>query len=44
MINFDDITKENIKDHYPNWSQKILIINTNINNWRACIWKNEFSI
>ena len=21
MINFDDITKENIKQHNPNWSQ-----------------------
>ena len=21
MINFDDVTKENIKDHTPNWSQ-----------------------
>ena len=21
MINFDDVTKENIKEHYPNWSQ-----------------------
>ena len=21
MINFDDITKENIKEHYPNWPQ-----------------------
>ena len=32
MINFDDITKDNIKDHNPNWTQipdhpyKILII------------------
>ena len=21
MINFDDITKDNIKDHNPNWTQ-----------------------
>ena len=21
MINFDDVTKENIKEHNPNWSQ-----------------------
>ena len=32
MINFDDVTKENIKEHNPNWSQisnhpyRILII------------------
>ena len=32
MINFDDVTKENIKGHNPNWSQipdhpyRILII------------------
>ena len=44
MINFDDVTKENIKKHYLNWSPKNLIINTNFNNWRARIWKNEFSI
>ena len=21
MINFDDVTKDNIKEHNPNWSQ-----------------------
>ena len=21
MINFDDVTKDNIKEHSPNWSQ-----------------------
>ena len=21
MINFDDVTKENIKEHHPNWSE-----------------------
>ena len=21
MINFDDVTKENIKEYYPNWQQ-----------------------
>ena len=21
MVNFDDVTKENIKEHNPNWSQ-----------------------
>ena len=32
MINFDDVTKENIKEHNPNWSEipdhpyKILIV------------------
>ena len=28
MINFNDITKENIKEHNPNWDQpyRILII------------------
>ena len=32
MINFDDVTEENIKQRYPNWSQipdhwnKVLII------------------
>ena len=32
MVNFDDVTKENIKEHYPNWPQipdhpyRILII------------------
>ena len=32
MVNFDDVTEENIKEHIPNWSQildhpyKILII------------------
>ena len=32
MVNFDDVTKENIKEHNPNWQQihdhpyKILII------------------
>ena len=28
MIKFDDITKENIKEHNPNWAQKLLIIHT----------------
>ena len=32
MINFDDVTKENIKEHHPNWPEipdhpyRILII------------------
>ena len=21
MINFDDVTQENLKNHYPNWPQ-----------------------
>ena len=25
MINFDDITKENIKEHNPNWPQFLII-------------------
>ena len=40
MINFDDVTKENIKEHNPNWPQipdlpyRILIIGGfYINNW-----------
>ena len=42
MINFDDFTKGNIKEHNPNWLQlsdhpyRILIIEG--------IWKNKFHI
>ena len=25
MINFDDVTKENMKEHYPNWPQFFII-------------------
>ena len=40
MINFDDVTDENIKKHNPNWPQII----QNINNWRLRIWKIKFTI
>ena len=26
MINFDDVTKENIKEHNPNWPQIMIIL------------------
>ena len=44
MMNFDDVTKENIREHYPNWSQipdhpyRISIIGGSISG------KNEFII
>ena len=38
MIHFNDATKENIKEHNPNWPQ------IPINNWRLCIRKNKFII
>ena len=44
MINFDDVTKENIKEHNPNWSNipehpyRIFI------TWRLWIRKNKFII
>ena len=37
MINFDDVTKENIKEHNPDHPK-------NINNWRLWIWKGKFII
>ena len=40
MINFDDVTKENIKEHNPNWP-KIPDHPKNINNWRLWIWKGN---
>ena len=43
MINFDDVTKENIKEHNPNWP-KIPDHPKNINNWRLWIWKGKFII
>ena len=40
MINLDDVTKENIKEHNPNWPQ----IPDNINNWRLWIKKKTNSL
>ena len=37
MINFNDVTKENIKEHNPNWDQPYRIFN----NWRFMIWKKN---
>ena len=39
MINFDNITKENIKRNIPNWQQ---IPGESIINWKFWIWKNNF--
>ena len=42
MINFDDVTKENIKEHNLNWPQipdylyKMLIV------WGSTFWENKF--
>ena len=46
MIDFDDVTKENRKEHNPSWPH---IPNNfksmqNINNWRLLIWKSKFII
>ena len=30
MIDFDDVTKENIKEHNSNWQSPI----QNVNNWK----------
>ena len=43
MINFDDVTKENIKEHNPNWPQ-IHDHPHNINTWRLWIRENKFII
>ena len=37
MINSDDVTKENIEEHNPNWPKIV-------DNWSLWIWKNKFSI
>ena len=42
IINFHDVTKENIKEHNLNWPQISFI--QNINNWILSIWKNKFII
>ena len=39
MINFDDATKENIKEHNPNQLQIPCSSIENPNNWRLWIWK-----
>ena len=42
MINFDDVAKQNIKEHNPNWPQISDQSLQNINNWRLWTWKNKF--
>ena len=45
MINFDDVTKENIRKHNPNWPQIPDYPSIqNINNWRPWIRKSKFII
>ena len=39
MIKFDDITKESIKEHNPNWPQIQNI--QNLDYWRLWLWKNK---
>ena len=41
MINFDDVIKEETKEHNPNWQISSI---QNINNWRLWIRKNKFII
>ena len=43
MVNFDDVTKENIKEHNPNW-QQIPDHSNSTDNWRLFIWENKFII
>ena len=38
MVNFDDVVKENIKEHDPNWSRQ------NICKWTLWIRKKKFTI
>ena len=40
MVNFDDVTKENIEEHNPNWPNSWSSIQK-INNWRLRIWKTS---
>ena len=40
MINFDGVTKQNIKEHNPSSTNSLSSIQ-NINNWRIWIWKNK---
>ena len=42
MINFGDVTKENMKEHNSNQPQ--IHDHPNVNNWRHKIWKNKFNI
>ena len=37
MINFDDVTKENIKENLTTNSIS-MIINSKVSNWRLWIW------
>ena len=37
MIDFDDVIKQNIIEHNPNWPEI-----QNNNTWRLCIWKKKF--
>ena len=43
MINFDDVTKENIREHNPNWT-KIPYHQYRMFNWRLWIRKNKIII
>ena len=36
MIDFDDVIKQNIIEHNPNWPEI-----QNNNTWRLCIWKKK---
>ena len=44
MINFDDVTKENIKEHNPNWPQipdhsyRVLIIGSSVSGKRNSLY------
>ena len=44
MISVDDVTKEKITEHNPNWSQNSRSTRKNINNWRLRIWKKKNSL
>ena len=44
MISVDDVTKEKITEHNPNWSQNSRSTRKNINNWRLRIWGKKFII
>ena len=41
-INFDDLTKENIKEQNSSWPQ--IPGYPNINDWRLRIWRNKLII
>ena len=44
MVNFDDVTEDNIKKHNPNWSQVPDYPNKIVNNMKLWLWKNKFII